>query len=96
MMSFLPCHCLDCCRAAVVAVLLSLLVPWAIPSALAEDLGELPHWPIGLGVPEDAPVLRNYADVPEDDRANWLWVADRELAEAWFRLHAVHGQKSDW
>jgi len=26
-------------------------------------------------------------------RANWFWVADRELAEAWVRLHAVQGQK---
>ena len=44
-------------------------------------------------VPVDAPMVRRYADVPDDDRANWLWVADRELAEAWLRLHAVHGQK---
>jgi hypothetical protein len=44
-------------------------------------------------VPVDAPVVREYADVREDDRANWFWVADRKLAEAWFRLHAVHGQK---
>lgn len=44
-------------------------------------------------VPVDAPVVRKYTDVPEDDRGNWFWVADRELAEAWFRLHAVHGQK---
>jgi len=43
--------------------------------------------------PADAPVIRKFADVPEGERKNWFWVADRELAEAWFELHAVHGQK---
>jgi len=43
--------------------------------------------------PTDAPVIRKFADVPKDERANWFWVADRELAEAWFKLHAVRGQK---
>jgi len=43
--------------------------------------------------PTDAPVIGKWADVPAGERANWFWVADRELAEAWFRLHAVHGQK---
>ena len=43
--------------------------------------------------PTDAPVIRKFADVPEEERANWFWVADRKLAEAWFQLHAVHGQK---
>ncbi len=41
----------------------------------------------------DAPVIRAFRDVPEDERANWFWVPDRELAEAWFKLHAVRGQK---
>jgi len=44
-------------------------------------------------LPIDAPVFRKFADVPEKERADWFWVADRELAEAWFRLHAAHRQK---
>ena len=42
--------------------------------------------------PTDATVIRVFADVPQEERANWFWVADREQAEAWFKLHAVHGQ----
>ena len=56
-------------------------------AAPAEDAPERP------ATPTDAPVFRRFTDVPEDERADWFWVADRELAEAWFELHAVHGQR---
>jgi len=57
-------------------------------AAPTEDTPERP------ATPTDAPVIKKYADVPEDERVNWFWVADRELAEAWIQLHAVRGQKS--
>lgn len=44
-------------------------------------------------VPTDVPVIRKASDVPHLERKNMFWVADRELAEAWFKLHAVHGQR---
>jgi len=44
-------------------------------------------------VPTDAPVIRKASEVPEAERRNMFWVADRELADAWFKLHAVHGQR---
>lgn len=56
-------------------------------AAQTEDVSRQP------ATPTDAPVIRKYDDVPEDERTDWFWVADRELAEAWFKLHAVHGQK---
>jgi hypothetical protein len=42
-----------------------------------------------------APVVRKAADVPQEERKKMFWVADREQAEAWFKLHAIHGQKFD-
>ena len=36
-------------------------------------------------------LIRRYEDVPEDERAGYLWVHDREMAEAWLRLHQVEG-----
>ncbi len=59
----------------------------------AKRAAEPEDGPGGPAMPTDAPVIRKFADVPEAERANWFWIADRELAEAWFRLHAVHGQK---
>jgi hypothetical protein len=56
-------------------------------AAPAEDAPKRPATPTG------APVFHRFMDVPEDERADWFWVADRELAEAWFALHAVHGQE---
>ncbi len=35
-------------------------------------------------------LIRKAADVPEAERKKMFWVADRELAEAWLKLHAVH------
>lgn len=40
------------------------------------------------GPPTDAPVIRKATDVKQAERKNMFWVADRELAEAWLRLHA--------
>jgi hypothetical protein len=42
-----------------------------------------------------APLIRKAGDVPKDERAKMFWVADREQAEAWFKLHALHGQKME-
>jgi len=39
------------------------------------------------------PPVRPAADVPEGERKNYFWIADREQAEAWFQLHAIHGQQ---
>ncbi|MEX0652753.1 MAG: hypothetical protein WD534_17305 [Phycisphaeraceae bacterium] len=36
-------------------------------------------------------LIRRAADVPRDERAELFWVADRELAEAWLKLHNVQG-----
>jgi hypothetical protein len=36
-------------------------------------------------------LIRKAADVPEAERRRMFWVADREQAEAWLRLHNVHG-----
>ena len=38
-------------------------------------------------------LIHQAADVPEAKRRGMFWVADRQLAEAWFRLHAACGQK---
>lgn len=37
-------------------------------------------------------LIRKASDVPAEERKKMLWVADREQAEAWFKLHAIHGQ----
>ena len=37
-------------------------------------------------------LVRKATDVPEAERKKLFWVADREQAQAWLRLHAVHGQ----
>ena len=42
--------------------------------------------------PLTEPLLRPAADLDAGQRKQWFWVADRELAEAWFDLHAVRGQ----
>lgn len=34
-------------------------------------------------------LIRRAADVPEDQRRKLFWLADRELAEAWLKLHNV-------
>jgi hypothetical protein len=38
-------------------------------------------------------MIHKAAEAPANKRDGMFWVADRELAEAWFDLHAVHGQK---
>jgi hypothetical protein len=38
------------------------------------------------------PLVRRAADVSPQDRKKMFWVADREQAEAWFKLHAIYGQ----
>ena len=40
-------------------------------------------------------LIRKAADVPEAERKKMLWVPDREVAEAWFKLHAIKGQPFD-
>jgi len=40
-------------------------------------------------------LIRKAADVPEAERRKMLWVPDRDTAEAWFKLHAIKGQKFD-
>ena len=36
-------------------------------------------------------LIRRAADVPEAERRKLFWVADRQQAEAWLKLHDVHG-----
>jgi len=38
---------------------------------------------------DPALLIRKHNDVPEAERADYLWIADRELAEAWVELHTV-------
>jgi len=38
-------------------------------------------------------LIRKASGVSKDERKRMFWVADAEQAEAWFKLHAVHGQK---
>jgi len=40
-------------------------------------------------------LLRKAADVPADERADYFWLPDREMAEAWLKLHDVHGKGKD-
>jgi hypothetical protein len=47
------------------------------------------------GIRNEVLPVRPVADVPEAERSNWLWVADREQAVAWFKLHAIHKQRFD-
>jgi hypothetical protein len=37
-------------------------------------------------------LIRKASDVPEAERTKLLWVADRELAEAWLKLHNVRNK----
>lgn len=54
---------------------------------LAKKLAEAAKNPV--------PLVRKASDVPQEERRKMFWVADREQAEAWFKLHALHGQKMD-
>jgi len=36
-----------------------------------------------------------YKHVPEAERKKMFWAPDREVAEAWFKLHAIKGQTFD-
>ena len=36
-------------------------------------------------------LIRKATNVPEAKRKKMFWLADRELAEAWLKLHAMHG-----
>ena len=47
---------------------------------------------LAAGVKIAVPPVRKFADVPVAQRKRMFWVADRQQAEAWFKLHAVHGQ----
>ena len=40
-------------------------------------------------------LIRKAADVPAAERKKMLWVPDRQVAEAWFKLHATKGQTFD-
>ena len=44
------------------------------------------------GTVDPALLIRKATDVPEAERTKLLWVADRELAEAWLGLHNVKGR----
>ncbi|MGD0896186.1 MAG: hypothetical protein ABR915_00035 [Thermoguttaceae bacterium] len=44
------------------------------------------------GLRNPIPLVRRAADVAPQERKKMFWVADREQAEAWFKLHAIHGQ----
>lgn len=48
---------------------------------------------LAAGAANPPQVIFPYGDVPEDERMDMFWLADREQALAWFNLHAVHGQK---
>ena len=41
------------------------------------------------------PPIKPVADVPEAERKNYFWVADKEQAQAWFKVHTakIHKQK---
>lgn len=41
---------------------------------------------------EPADLIRKAAEVPEDERAGYLWIADKELVHAWLKLHNVHNR----
>jgi hypothetical protein len=43
------------------------------------------------GKVDRALLIRRAADVPLEERRKMFWVADREQAEAWLKLHDVHG-----
>jgi len=60
---------------------------------LAAQAAELDDESDGPVTPTDAPMIRKFADVPEDQRGSWFWIADRDLADAWLRLHNVHRLK---
>lgn len=47
------------------------------------------------GLPESPPSIRKASDLSALERKHRFWVADREQAEAWFKIHAIHGQKFD-
>jgi hypothetical protein len=51
-----------------------------------------PENPKGLKASQ---LIHKTADMPAAERKKMLWVPDREVAEAWFKLHAVKGQKFD-
>jgi len=36
-------------------------------------------------------LIQKAADVPEDERADYMWIADRALLEAWLKLHDTDG-----
>ncbi len=40
-------------------------------------------------------VVRAAADVPEDERAGMFWVADLEVAQAWWDIHAILNQDAE-
>jgi hypothetical protein len=40
-------------------------------------------------------LIKKAAEVPEADRKKMFWVPDRDVAEAWFKLHAIQGQAFD-
>jgi hypothetical protein len=50
---------------------------------------------LAAGIKHEVSPVRPVADVPEAERNDWFWVADREQAAAWFKLHAIHKQKFD-
>jgi hypothetical protein len=43
---------------------------------------------------DPADLVRPASEVPKAERRKMFWIADRELADAWIRLHSVHKQKA--
>jgi hypothetical protein len=55
------------------------LIPWPDEKhpVLAKEQGKI----------DPSLLIRRYNDVPKDERAKCFWVADREQAKAWLKLH---------
>ena len=47
------------------------------------------------GIKNKIPPIKPVADVPKAERKNYFWVADKEQAQAWFKVHTakIHKQK---
>jgi hypothetical protein len=44
--------------------------------------------------PSPDTLIRKATDVPKEQRAKMFWIADRELADAWIKLHSVAADKA--
>jgi hypothetical protein len=47
------------------------------------------------GLLSPAVMVRRYDEVPAEQRKHMLWVADKQLADAWVKLHTAHARARD-